>query len=284
VTQYLHLIFLIIHYGRLKHSGYSFNDTRDSGLSKFDFIVNKSQKAARFSSVKSLFWKNAFLRRILCEVSFFRQGFSTRLGHLNAPQKNLCYIRIPKSASTSLSFAMLSFRYSELKLKHVSDVDVNYLAEIHLENKIAPEQSSSIFFTAVRNPYARIVSVYRSFFEKKNENFIYEDYLFGILGRNLSFSEFVRRVEIIPDRLKDAHLKPQHLFIDAYDQKITNVVVLKLEKPDQVDHFLSGFNISMEHLNRSESGYNYRDYYDSETTKIVARIYKKDLERFDYSF
>lgn len=281
MLQYLHLLELIIKHGNLRHSGYDFNKTREEGLKQLG-VPGESTKPVKRSFLKSLLWKNAFTRRIHSELAFLKSSLTNNRGaHLYDAQHNLVYIRIPKSASTSVSLLMLSGIYDDIS--RLDAREINFLIDANLKPKLSPAEEASTFFTIVRNPFARIVSVYRSYFEGKQDHFLYEDYLFGSFQKAISFPEFVRRLSLIPDRLKDQHLKPQHLFLQYYERrKLRNITVLKLEEPDSISNFLNQYNLSIPHLNKSNSTSDFRSYYDEETARLVAEIYKMDLENFGY--
>ena len=115
----------------------------------------------------------------------------------------------------------------------------------------------------------------------KHENVV-ADYLFNRRPTGLPFREFVRRVDGIPDLLKEPHLKPQHYFIDYYKRKNPNVVILKLEKPDEINSFLAIYTLEMPRLNFSPEPYDYREYYDLETFELASRVYRTDLKMFRY--
>jgi hypothetical protein len=134
----------------------------------------------------------------------------------------------------------------------------------------------------VRNPFERLVSVYRDFFETRNSNFIYHDYLFGIFPQSISFTEFVNRISVIPDALKDQHMKPQHCFLKFYEQKNIAVTILKLEETENVNLFLQHYSLQLPHLNKSGIAYDYRNYYTLETLRKASGIYQADIENFGY--
>jgi hypothetical protein len=275
---------MIFRYGRLKHSGHDFNEARKTALLKLhEFIPVQSEvKHSPYGKLKSWLWENSYTRTLLTEAAFAKVCFKRPGGSLYAPLLNIAYIRIPKSASTSICFMMLKSMYKGLPEKKISAEELNFLADAHLRNEIPATPTSEILFTVVRNPFARIVSVYRDFFEKPSGNFIYEDYLFGIFNKQISFQEFVDRLEAIPDMLKDQHIKPQYMFADLYLKKSSNIVILKLEKPQELNSFLSIYGLEMPLLNKSEQDYDYKTYYTPEIYRTVSRIYKKDIQKFQY--
>jgi hypothetical protein len=276
---------MIVRFGRLKHSGKDFNKEREEVLQTLRAFVPKSSSPLIpldwLSPVKTLFMKNAYLRSIITQASIAKESVTPHGGHLHAPFLNISYIRIPKSGSTSLSYAILRIIYPGLSTIPLDAKEINFLVDANSKRSVSTNDINDIFFTVVRNPFARIVSVYRDYLESPREN-VFEDYLFGILSKGLSFKDFVKRVEGIPDLLKEPHFKPQHYFIDYYRRKNPNVVILNLERPDEVNSFLAIYNLEMPVLNARSDRYNYRDFYDMETFETVARMYRTDVKMFKY--
>jgi hypothetical protein len=166
--------------------------------------------------------------------------------------------------------------YPTLTQKTITETQLNFLTDLNLQTE---SSNPSVFFTIVRNPFTRLVSVYRDLFENKG-HYIYRDYLFGILPQQISFSEFVERLSRIPDRLKDQHLKPQHAFLKYYEQKSLEVKVFKLEEPEPLNQFLNQRDLSLPHINKSTAPYD--SYYDLNTFNLVREVYKGDINRFAY--
>jgi hypothetical protein len=134
----------------------------------------------------------------------------------------------------------------------------------------------------VRNPFARIVSVYRDFFERPGGHFIYGDYLFGILKKGFSFHEFVDALQNIPDFLKDQHVKPQKRFLTYYHNRNIDVKILKLEEPDKTTEFLQRFDLSLTVMNRNSAACDFQTYYDMESLQKVNLLYADDISFFKY--
>lgn len=279
------LLYMILRFGKWKHSGRDINRERNEALGKFpSFVPSRTWFAqlTNFSMLKKILMRNAYLRNLITQSAFLKDSITPHGGHLHAPFLNVSYIRIPKSASTSLSWIMLEVLYPDLKGNMPDAATINFLTDVNIRRSVSQEDADDIFFTVVRNPFARIVSVYRDFVSSTARDHVFEDYLFGILRTDLSFREFVKRVEGIPDLLKDPHLKPQHHFIDFYKRKNPNVVILPIEKPDEIKYFLFIYNLEIPHLNASENSYDYREYYDQESFDWVSRIYKQDIRMFGY--
>ncbi|HEY3429674.1 MAG TPA: sulfotransferase family 2 domain-containing protein [Cyclobacteriaceae bacterium] len=270
MLRYFQLIWLIAKHGQLKSGTENVNYTRDKSLQNFQEFIPIGKKLTTPQPA----YKTR-LQNLIGQAAFLKNSFKTTGGHLTA--HDLGYIRIPKSASTSMSKAMLERKYPTLQGKPITDSQINFLTDVNLTSKI----DTSTLFMIVRNPFARIVSVYRDFFENENAPFIYNDYLFGVLPKKISFGEFVTRVSRIPDRLKDQHLRPQHTFLRFYRKRNVSVKILKLEEPGLFT-FLSGNSLQLPHLNKSSEDYDYGSYYDLAILNKVHQLYAADIQEFGY--
>lgn len=213
--------------------------------------------------------------------ALIKDAWRSRGGHLQAWGKNLFYVRIPKAANTSCSYAVLKNNFPDMPAT-LTATQLNLITDSWLEKKVSYELTRLTGFTVVRHPLHRLVSVYRDFFERKDTDFLYNGYLFGVLPQSLSFTEFVHRISRIPDRLKDQHFRPQHCFIEAYRKRKIPLRVFKLEQPDELHRFLEGYGMSMPHLNRGSGDYAYQTYYSARTLALARKMYASDFSVFNY--
>ena len=272
------LFILIGRNGSLRHSGFDFPAARTQVLKRLGISAYPDKPSA----ARHLLMKNPYLRRWIVEAAYVKRCFGLRAGHFSTGEGKLSYVRIPKAASTSLSKAMLQTKLPHLGLLDVTAAEINYLADAHLETELLENGDGISVFTVVRNPFERIVSVYRQFFEYCDGPFIYQDYLFGVLHKDLSFRQFVDAVKVIPDKLKDQHLKPQYYFLGYYERRNIRVTIIHLDHPEDISSFLKKYDLAFESINRGAASYDYRDYYDQGTLEAVSAIYKVDIERFGY--
>lgn len=213
--------------------------------------------------------------------ALIKNSLRTHGGHLMTPEKKLFYVRIPKAANTSCSFALLKSNFPGLP-QTISSTQVNLLADCWLERTVNAALKAQTGFTLVRHPLHRLVSVYRDFFERSETDFIYGDYLFGILAKAISFEEFVLRISKIPDRLKDQHFRPQSCFLKTYRKGNIPVRVFKLEQRDELEGFLSSYGIEMPNLNQSPAPYDYPSYYTGRSLTVARKMYASDFLMFNY--
>jgi hypothetical protein len=258
-------------HGKLRHSGENFNALREKSLDSLREFIPQGIRTG--SSVSD---KSGVIGMFRSQMAYVWNSFKPTSGHVSAG--GLAYIRIPKAASTSAGMMMLEKLYPALAGRSISEQQVNFLMDVNLIQAV--EFDPSIYFTIVRNPFARLVSVYRDFFENTS-HYIYSNYLFGILDRKISFAEFVNRISAIPHRLMDQHIKPQHYFLTYYEKNTTSVSVFKLEEPEHLNQFLTRHDLQLPHLNKTSQA-DFSQYYTLQIFEKVYAIYRKDFEKFNY--
>lgn len=279
--QWVGLLRLIIQKGQLKISPYDYHQARSNALRNLKQFCPGPMKHANIKQEKN--FKIPYAKDFIGQAAFFKQVFQRQGGHLFVPDLNVAYVRNPKAASTSFLSVMLEKLYPALSKANPSAEQINFLTDLNLHHLIMPAEKEAIFFIAVRNPFDRLVSVYRDFFERPSAHFIYDDYLFGILKKNISFPEFVDTILLIPDYLKDQHLKPQTDFLKFYKRRNVAVKILRLEDQDDLDGFLLQYNFKLSKINKNPLPVDYRQYYDSSTLEKVSQIYARDIHMLGYS-
>lgn len=280
-SQWIRLIRLIVAKRRFPAASHDYEQARTDALKGFNQFFPKPLKTIEKSNKneRSIILYGKFL---MGQASFLKNSLTKKAGHLLVPNLNLAYIRNPKAASTSIAFVMLQAIYPELEKWEPSAEQINFLADVNLHKGLVKRGNPVQYFIVVRNPFERLVSVYRDFFEKPSPHFIYDDYLFGILNKDLTFPEFVNRIFLIPDILKDQHIKPQHNFLPFYEQRNQNVKILKLENHHEIDAFFLHYKLKLPVINKNPLQKDYRKYYDSTTLEKAFQMYAKDVQLFGY--
>ncbi|HEB26566.1 MAG TPA: hypothetical protein ENI05_02145 [Porticoccus sp.] len=153
---------------------------------------------------------------------------------------------------------------------------------------VAPEQCSEyLTFSVVRNPWDRVVSAYHYLLSggaNKRDLGLSE-----IVGKYEGFDDFVRRWMCKENIENHIHFIPQYHFIENQHgpvdidyigrfgtlQSDINKVVGSLKSMRS--------SLVLEETNSSDRG-DYRDYYSSESKKIVEDLYSRDVSEFSYCF
>lgn len=142
-------------------------------------------------------------------------------------------------------------------------------------------------FSFVRNPYGRLLSLFLDKTKKViGTKWELERYA---IYKNVNFEDFVMNLSMHPWQEHDSHLKLQS---DVINLKNT-VFIGRLE--NMKPHFtyvaeILGLKKRLEnkpwilpHFNTTDHS-SYREYYNNEMIHKVYSIYKKDFERFKYTF
>jgi hypothetical protein len=242
-------------------------------ISDLDLCINNDLNDSFELIPKSQCWRNH------PNVNRFRKS-----------DKKYIFIHIPKSASSSVDASLSSFIcHPEPKFHHMGISSVRSLfTNLNINDYFK--------FTFTRNPWDRFVSLYNDMSKRRMDKT-------GTLAlsRNLrlqntlyhqckTFKEFCLRFEEDSFWRSEPHHLPQSDLV-TINNKITMDFIGKVEniKDDFTNIIdtvkLDDKNLNLEHLNSTQVKINdYRSYYDKETIDCIYRIYKKDVELFNYDF
>lgn len=190
--------------------------------------------------------------------------------------KHKCiFIHIPKTAGISVSRALFGKGIGHFTVRHF------YL---HDKNKFRNYYK----FAFTRNPWDRIVS---SFHFLKKGGVTKHDRAWA--HKNLKdyddFESFVldlRSKKVAKRVLSWRHFKPQYEYLCIRGTKIAVNYVGSMENIDEDFKKVSnkiGVNSTLGHLNKSKHK-SYKDYFNDRTRNIVAKLYKNDIDLFNYKF
>ncbi|MEM1232596.1 MAG: sulfotransferase family 2 domain-containing protein [Pseudomonadota bacterium] len=211
-----------------------------------------------------------------------------------SPERGYLFIHIPKTGGTSLALALEARakpgdvmagdtpkavkRRRRLKTLPARGRLWKHSTLRDLDGWLSPADLERLYiFTIVRNPWDRLVSYYHWL---RVQSF---DHPAVGLARDLSFAEFV------------AHPHTEASFKAAtYASYVTDIQgrercqrFLRMENLAADSAALGadlGIRLDLSHVNRSERGADYRDYFPESARQPVEKLVSEDAERFGYAF
>ena len=196
------------------------------------------------------------------------------------------FVHVPKTAGQSIETVFLNklnLTWQErapLLLRPNSDPTKGppRLAHLYADEYVACGHVSSgdfaryFKFAVVRNPWARVVSVYKFDYQKR-----------------IDFTRFLdevvaRRRDVVEKR----HLESQLRFVAGRDGRILVDRVLRFERLAEdfveVSRHIFGAEVSLPNVNVAKDATPFRAFYDEAGRALIAEMYRDDIEAFGYRF
>lgn len=199
--------------------------------------------------------------------------------------KKFIYFHFPKTGGTSFIDPLLQFIDEE-------DYKKFYMEHDHDDASVVKKLMGSEFWemrkiATVRNPFAILISEY--FFKRDQPEGSGQEHI--ELCRNLSIRDFIIKF-VETDWDDDKHsghfkiVKRGQLKYHSINNVYTPDFTIKLEEitQEKVNNAF-GFEVpEIEKKNTFGDITKYRDFYDSDTRKLVEELYREDLNYFNYEF
>lgn len=194
-------------------------------------------------------------------------------------EKRVIFVHIPKCGGTSIN--------NYLNMKVIGGTGHAYY------NAHAQYVNAGYFaFTFVRNPWDRVVSMYKYFKSMRpgKHKWYGQNKQISDTVQNITFEQFCHRLdEFQKSPASGVHFVPMVRFISKAGKLKDIDYIGKVE--DINLHFRNICNmtnvpvieLSRDNASRSASD-DYRVYYDIETKKIVEKKYQEDIDKFNYRF
>ena len=277
----LKFIIYLLKHGSRQNSRIDFEGERQVVLKNiaFRFPTLLTSKKKWFITMIS---KSNLGHLLLVNISYLKSVSRSNRMFFVAENKKLVFVRLLKSASTSMLHELLPFIEPRLGTCNLSDEEIDALSFYYVKNKLSAVESGYSQFCLVRNPFARIVSAYLDLFKVKKESFTYVNYWFGILRYDMSFKEFVTTLSVIPKQWLGPHFSSQYQLLENAGG-IQSLVYFRIEK-DQIAiaNFLHNFSITLPYRNQQKETYDYMTFYDQESFELVYQLYKEDIHVLGY--
>lgn len=202
----------------------------------------------------------------------------------------LIFYRIPKNASTSIYKHLGYTNVIKAAEKEIAEkADERLYRNIFETSHVKPEELKSFglfdvkdyfSFCIVRNPWDRIVSMYK--FSILNKGLFKHIY-------NIDKEDFVSFCNVIKERENDkffigSHKQTEWIDSENPPDKILRFESIQKEFSDMINEInLIGVSPELPHINKTEHKH-YSEYYNTETKKIVSDVFAEDIDNFKYSF
>lgn len=199
------------------------------------------------------------------------------------------FYRIPKNASTSVYEHLGNCNYikeRESCINKNADQKLykGWYSPTHLKpcdfKKIIGANIDRYYsFCIVRNPWDRVVSMYK--FAQK-----YQLYKLYDLKENTSFIDFCK---ILEERCDDPYFIASNKQVEWANGEYAPKRIIRFENlQDEFcemvkDLNLFGVEYNLPHENKTKHRH-YSHYYNSETKKLINKVFEEDIDCFKYSF
>lgn len=187
------------------------------------------------------------------------------------------FLHIPKCAGTSINqafkFKPFGFSGHAPLSEHQDLVDQGYF-----------------FFTVIRNPWDRVVSLYHYFHQMKEGDRWYKNNqdVADWVGK-IDFDEFLYCLyDLKCHSYSGIHFKPFSYFLEGKDKIGEKFYIVRVEHLEtginQVCKTLSIPNVFIKKINKSKRN-SYQDYYKNDKQiEAVYEFYKEDIDNYGYIF
>jgi hypothetical protein len=188
----------------------------------------------------------------------------------------LVYLRVPKAANSSIRTAFPAGVQRRLDVR-----------------RLAARFPRHLSFSFVRNPWARLVSIYTE--KIRPEPVTSEFFVNGVqrcfvkrglpVRAGMGFEEFAEIACGLPDAETEKHLKSQSHFLVREGAVVPRFLGHVESMADDWRRLgtLAGFGTPLRHLNRTRHA-PYTSFYDRRLVNLVGDRYRDDVEIFGYDF
>lgn len=226
--------------------------------------------------------------RVLTRQKSYQNIRTSGEGHIfNAFDEHKClFIHIPKTGGVSVYRSLFNSKKDQVNVRSAGHFSLKDY-EIIFGHDVLREYFT---FTFVRNPWSRVLSSYQ-FMKKGGFHSKDEAWAKKNLSKFNSFNEFVVQWLNHRNIYRALHFIPQYEFLFSRNGQMNIDFIGKLENIDSdFNQIKSKLHIdcTLRHDNKGnltrKKTRSYREFYTEETRDIVARIYCKDIEIFNYTF
>jgi len=214
--------------------------------------------------------------------------FSIRNLHMINKALKTIFIHIPRTAGSSVEIALgrtkkhgwgrahrdILFGWDSIFKIHLQHATIKELIDFRLVNK--NNLADYFKFTIVRNPWERAVSDFVWLnIDDTFRNYLLQKGKFEYIAKNKSSKD-----------TRYDHFRPQADFIFYTDNNLMDFVAKYETLQKDWNKICSNIGLKITTLGHTKQTKHkhYSTYYDSETKKLVEKLYQKDIDIFNYTF
>ena len=185
-------------------------------------------------------------------------------------------LKIPNAASPAVAAAVHRIEAD------IGEADAEEALRRSRRPRLPAGERSRFKFAFVRDPFARLASLYMRTVARESPSPEFTHYLWGALRLDLGFDAFARTVCQIPDALADRRVRSQSRLVCPRGEPLVDFVGRFERLEEQFEPLRRRYGLAP--LRRADAGADrdYRELYTEELVELVARRYAEDIERFGY--
>lgn len=242
------------------------------------FKIESHGRKTAYDKLRSRLLEVPVIRSLIGNLAFLKGPDKAYRQFFIAQHHGLVYIRMFKCGSTSVLKTLLPLIHPPLRNYTFNSGQIDSLAHYFVSRSIPVSADDFTFFAITRNPLERLVSAYLDLFGDPANT---PDYLFGVFRKGQTFKEVVKILASIPDKYRGPHFVSQSRILNQVQNK--KIATFKLIADNrELTSFLRQYSMRMSVENKSPVAYDYLEYYDPETLRLVYQIYEQDFNTLDY--
>jgi hypothetical protein len=201
-------------------------------------------------------------------------------------ENKLIYIPVSKAGNTTIKTMLLRDRWNEAMLNNsVYAIHKSKELKKYTSKKLPQDYKNYFIFSVIREPRQRLRSVYKNKFldlkKIRSNGFEYNRYLGGLFSGRESYEEFLDKIKLIPNRLKEDHFVEQWFWI--YKVHKLNPRIYDINNTESLRADLKAFtgkNYEIDRRNESEMNFEPTTDEEKIEEQVISNIEKLFYESY----
>lgn len=181
--------------------------------------------------------------------------------------RDFIFIHIPRTGGSAITKALRPYEKSFSFDNHVP-------ANMTMNRVSLPVFFESFTFSIVRNPFDRLVSLYR-YIKRDTSHHLHKDII-----KYTHFREFILNLPGQQNCLRDTQ---SSYLLDTHEESLVNYIMRFETIEEDFQTVCRKIDVKVK-LGAKPKIPDYKEWYEDDMKVIVERVFEKDFERFDYEF